>query len=248
MFRPARMRRTFEDVIEQIAEAIHAGDLQSGDRLPSERTLATVMQISRPTLREAIRVLSEAGIVDVKPGPGGGMFVCSDHVPAEVLHKGVEFRISEFANLLEARRLLEPRVAQLAALRATESDFQAMQKTIDLEREVPNHERFVQLDIRFHVAIARATQNETVLGLMRTLLRRLEIAMHYALRSPDDRDEAIELHVRTLKAIMSGDPEAVAIAMDEHLSFLEKRWEEETGRARLRKIPDFLLPLGESVP
>ena len=254
MFRPARVRRTFEDVIDQIVEAIHAGDLQSGDRLPSERVLATVMGISRPTLREAIRTLSESGIVEVKPGPGGGMFVRSDHVPAEVLHKGVEFRMSEVANVLEARRVLEPRVAQLAALRATERDFEAMQKSIEaMQRVVDSHresqnfdERVVQLDIRFHIAMARATQNETVLGLMRTLLRKLEIGMHYSLRQPGDREEAVSLHVQTLKALMSGDPEAVAVTMDEHLSFLEKRWEEETGRARLRTIPDFLLPLTSS--
>src|SRR5262245_31295117 len=125
MFRPAQTRRTFEDAVEQIAEAIHAGDLQVGDRLPSERTIASQMQISRPTLREAIRVLTKAGIVEVKPGPGGGMFVRSEDIPTDVLHKGVEIRISEVANVLEARRLFEPRVAQLAALRVTEADFEA---------------------------------------------------------------------------------------------------------------------------
>jgi GntR family transcriptional regulator, transcriptional repressor for pyruvate dehydrogenase complex len=248
LFRPAQTRRSFEDAIEQIAEAIQAGDLQVGDRLPSERSLASQMEISRPTLREAIRVLSEAGIVDVKPGPGGGMFILSDHVPLDVLSNDVAFRISEVAEVLEARRLIEPRVAQLAALRATEADFEAMERTIELQRVRPiADERFVQLDIRFHTAIARATQNETVVGLMRALLRRLELARQSAMRSAGDLDEAVDIHVRTLAAIMSGDPEAVEVAMDEHLSFLETRWQEETGRARLRKIPAFLLPLGESV-
>lgn len=247
MFKPATTRRTFEDAIEQIAEAIQAGDLQLGDRLPSERSLASQMQISRPTLREAIRVLSEASIVEVKPGPGGGMFIRSDHIPADVLHKRVQFRISEVSNVLEARRLLEPRVAQLAALRATEADFEAMQKTIDLQREQRNdYERFLQLDIRFHIAIARATGNETVVGLMRTLLRRLEIARQRALATGYAPEEAIDIHVRTLRAIMSREPEAVETAMDEHLRFLETRWQEETGRAALRSIPSFLLPVETS--
>jgi GntR family transcriptional regulator, transcriptional repressor for pyruvate dehydrogenase complex len=206
------------------------------------------MRISRPTLREAIRVLSESGIVEVKPGAGGGMFVRADYVPAEILHKNAEFRISEVANVLEARRLLEPRVAQLAALRATEADFEAMHRSIELQRELlDDHKRFLVLDIRFHMTIARATQNDTIVGLMRTLLRRLEIARQQAFRSAGDPEEAIEIHVRTLKAIMSGDPDAVDVAMDEHLSFLETRWQEETGRARLRKVPSFLLPVSNAV-
>lgn len=230
--------------MEQIAEAIQAGDLQPGERLPSERTLARQMRISRPTLREAIRLLSDSGVVEVKPGPGGGMYVLSDHIPSGLLFKDVEFRISEVASVLEARRLLEPRVAQLAALRATESDFEAMQRTIDLQRkQMADPERFLQLDLRFHTTIARATQNETVVELMRLLLRRLEVARQRALRTHDDPEEAIDIHVRTLKAIMSADPQAVEVAMDEHLSFLETRWQEETGRARLRTIPEFLIPL-----
>jgi GntR family transcriptional repressor for pyruvate dehydrogenase complex len=121
------------------------------------------------------------------------------------------------------------------------------QQTIDFQRVRPiTGERFVQLDIRFHLAIARATKNGAVVGLMRSLLGGLWIVRQTAMRTLGDYDEAIDIHVRTLKAIMSGDPEVVEVAMDEHLSFLEKHWEEETGRARLRKTPDFLLSSADS--
>lgn len=232
--------------MEQIAEAIRAGDLHAGDRLPSERTLAAQMGISRPTLREAIRVLADSGIVEVKPGPGGGMFVRSDLVPAALIEQRSELRISEISGVLEARRLFEPRVAQLAALYASEDDFDAMRRTIDLQRGCPDdRERFIQLDHRFHLGMARATQNATVVSLMRSLLRRLEIARDMAIRGPHEPESAIAIHERTLQAIMSGDPEAIEAAMDEHLSFLERIWEKESGRARLRKIPEFLLPRAE---
>lgn len=244
IFRPAAVRRTVEDVIEQVAEALQAGDLVVGDRLPSERTLASQMRISRPSVREAVRRLSEAGVVDVKPGPAGGMFIQSDHVPADLLGHPVELSRTEVSNILEARRMLEPRVAQLAALRATDADFEAMDKTIELQREKGiSLERFIQLDIRFHVAIARATQNETVVGLMRSLLRRLEIARRHAKLDRRPPSDAVDVHVRTMQAIMSGDPDAVEQVMDEHLGYLEKRWQSETGRARVRRVPDFLLPL-----
>jgi hypothetical protein len=63
-----------------------------------------------------------------------------------------------------------------------------------------------------------------------------------ALRADHEPEWAIQIHERTLQAIMSRDPDQIEAAMDEHLTFLERIWEEESGRARLRKIPDFLLP------
>src|SRR5262245_38580418 len=250
LFRPARSRRTFEDATEQIVEAIKAGDLQVGDRLPSERTLSTQMQISRPTLRQAIRLLSDAGIVEVRPGPGGGMIVRSDHVPPDLTDSSghVDFRISQVASVLEARRLIEPNVAQLAASRATDADLEAMQQIIELQRQTLHEEgRFLELDLRFHLAMARATHNETVVSLMRPLLRQLEIARRRMLQAEGDAARTLDIHERTLAAIISGDPVAIERIMDEHLGWLEERWQQETGRLRLRRTPDFLLPFSERV-
>jgi DNA-binding FadR family transcriptional regulator len=239
-------RRTFEEAVTQIAEAVRAGDLRVGDRLPPERTLSAQMAISRPTLREAIKVLADAGIVEVKPGSGGGMFVRSDVIPARLLERRSQVRVSEVSEVLEARRLLEPRVAQLAGLYATEEDFAVMRRTIDDQREAADdRERFLHLDLRFHLAIARATRNSTVVALMRVLLRQLEIARDMALRAPHDSEWAIAIHERTLAAIMSGDHDEIEAAMDEHMTYLERIWEDESGRARLRKIPDFLLSPAE---
>jgi GntR family transcriptional repressor for pyruvate dehydrogenase complex len=242
VFKPVKTRRIFEEAVAQIVEAISVGDLGVGGRLPSERTLAAQMEISRPTLREAIRVLSDAGIIEVKAGSGGGMFVRSDAIPSSLLERRSQLRVSEVSDVLEARRLLEPRVVQLAALYGTEEDFEVMRKTIEDQRQAArNRKRFLDLDIRFHLAIARATRNATVVSLMRLLLRQLEIARDMAIRAPHDSEWAIGIHERTLAAIMSGDHDAIEAAMDEHMSYLERIWEEESGRARLRKIPDFLL-------
>jgi DNA-binding FadR family transcriptional regulator len=65
IFKPVGTRRTFEEAVEQIADSIMVGDLHVGDRLPTERALAAQMQISRPTLREAIRLLADAGVLEV---------------------------------------------------------------------------------------------------------------------------------------------------------------------------------------
>lgn len=252
-FAPVQTRKTFEEAIEQIAERIKLGELRPGDRLPSERIVAQQMQISRPTLREAIKVLAQAGVVSVKPGPGGGMFVSRDVVPRELLRSSSELRLGEVAGVLEARRLFEPRVAQLAAAYATEEDFDAMAETIgrqasllvDGRMPLRNEDRFLALDVQFHLAIARATRNTTIIKLMRTLLRELEIARDMALHQPLAPPWSVDIHVRTLDAIRSRDLELIDEVMDEHLSELEQTWERETGRALTRPIPAFLRPVAE---
>jgi DNA-binding FadR family transcriptional regulator len=251
-FGPVSTRRTFEEAVQQIAEKVRAGDLHVGDRLPSERELAALMRISRPTLREAVKVLSETGVLEVRRGQSGGIFVASELVPRELLHTRSEVRVSEVAGVLEARRLLEPRVAQLAAVHAGDEDFGAMRQTIERQRELSAQEDFLshedlflQLDLKFHLAMARATRNSTVVALMRSLFNRLEIARDMAAHAPLVPDWTIEIHERTLAAVRSADFPVIDRVMDEHLSQLERIWERETGRGLVRPLPDFLQPVAD---
>ncbi len=248
MFTKIKTRRSFEEAVDQVAHAILAGDLTVGDKLPSERDLAALMQISRPTVREALKLLVDSGVVEARPGKQGGTFVASDVVPRNLLRERSGLRIAEVAGVLETRRLFEPRVAQLAALRGTDEDFEALRETIEQQRQAgDDRELALQLDLRFHLRIARATQNATLVEMMRYLLGQLEIARDMALRDEFEPGQAIAIHERTLAAILSGDPEQVDVAMDEHMSFLERIWERESGRSRLRRVPDFLLPYAERV-
>ena len=251
-FEPVATRRTFEEAVEQIAEKVKSGDLAVGQRLPSERELAAQMRISRPTLREAIKTLVEAGVLEVRRGQSGGIFVAAELVPRELLRSRQEILFGEISGVLEARRLLEPRVAQLAAVHAGEEDFAAMQATIDRQRELAatgdflrHEDLFLQLDLKFHLAMARATRNSTVVQLMRHLFKRLEIARDMAVHAPLVPDWVIDIHERTLAAIRAADFEQIDEVMDEHLAQLEQIWERETGRGLVRPLPDFLQPVAE---
>jgi DNA-binding FadR family transcriptional regulator len=251
-FVPIGPRRAFEGAVEQIAERIRHGELVEGDRLPSERDLAQAMRISRPTLREAVRVLADSGVLTVRPGAGGGITVASGYVPLDLLKAKSDLRLGEVGGVLEARRMLEPRVAQLAALNGRDVDFQRMQATIDahkallaegdvLERE----DRFLQLDTQFHLHMAHATGNSTVVSLMRTLFRRLEIGRDLAVRQKPIPEWVIDVHERTLAAIRSGDYPRIDAVMDEHLAGMERAWEREADRALVRDVPDFLRPVAD---
>jgi GntR family transcriptional regulator, transcriptional repressor for pyruvate dehydrogenase complex len=253
MFIPVGPKRTFEGVVAQIAEQIRMGTLGEGERLPAERELAAALQVSRATLRDAVRVLADAGVVTVKSGSAGGIFVASGYVPYELLQSKTEMRLGEVAGVLEARRLFEPRVAQLAASKAREADLLLMQETIDAQKAVvasgdfdENVDRFLQYGAQFHARMASATGNATIVAAMRLLLRELEAARSMTIReTPLVPDFTIQIHEETLAAIRSADQERVDRVMDEHLGSMERAWERQTGRRLVRPIPDFLRPVAE---
>jgi GntR family transcriptional repressor for pyruvate dehydrogenase complex len=253
-FVPVGPRRTFEGAVTQIAERVRLGELSEGDRLPAERDLAAAMQISRATLREAVGVLSNAGILTVRPGSAGGIFVASDYVPFELLRSRSELRLGEVSGVLVARRLIEPRVAQLASMNAREEDFTKLQALTDAQKALyeggnvlENEDRFLQLGTQFHLRIARATGNATIVSLMRMLLKQLDIARDMSIHQPLMAARSIDLHEKTLAAIRGADQEHIEFVMDEHLSAMEQNWERETGRVLVRTVPDFLRPVAERV-
>jgi DNA-binding FadR family transcriptional regulator len=205
------------------------------------------MRISRPTLREAVKTLVEAGVLEVRRGQSGGIFVASELVPRELLRSRYEIRVGEVSGVLEARRLIEPRVAMLAAARGHDEDFAAMQRTIDRQLALlddggvlAHEDRFLELERQFHLTMARATGNPRLAGIMRSLIRDLEIARDMVMHVPLVADWTIDIHERTLGAIKAGDLERIEAVMGEHLGRMEETWESETGRRLVRPSPTFL--------
>jgi len=235
-------RATHHDVVAQLAGAIQLGSLRFGDRLPSERTLAQQFGVSRATVRKASQVLADAAVLEIRSGRGSnsGIYVRSDVVPAGLAASGEELPIEEIAGVLEARRLFEPRVAQLAGFLATPEDLGELDRIIDAQRQVADDTMQVRgLDASFHLAIARATHNVTLIGLMQTLQQRLKLARH-PLPLSEEAQVTIEMHERTAGAIATRDPDLIETTMLEHLAILEEAWRRQTGREIIRRAPDFL--------
>jgi GntR family transcriptional repressor for pyruvate dehydrogenase complex len=229
MFTPVRSRRSFEEALDQIVEAIVTGTLKVGERLPTEREMAAAMGISRPTLREALKILGEAGIIAVQRR-SGGTFVRSDEIPTELLAERRSVVLDEVASVLEARRIVETNIALIAGRVATQEELDALAKTIELQRQhASDHDRMLQIDKRFHLQLARASHNPMLLDLLRTILRRSAVARDMTPRAPGDAELETAIHERTLAAVASRDPELIEQAMDEHMSYLENIWAEEIG-------------------
>ncbi len=233
-FTPIESRQLFEEALTQIADAVWLGDLAIGDRLPSERVMAAQMNISRPTLREAIRALSECGLLEVRPGAGA--YVRGHQLPAGLVEERARVRISEVAQVLEARRALEPQIAQLAAIETRPADLTAMERAMDRQaRAGDDRDRFLRYEIAFHLSLARAAQNPVLEPLMKRILAKVESAMDMVLLD-HDVERTIDMHARTIEAIRGGDPQEIDVVMDEHLAMTEAVWEAATQGARPRLL------------
>lgn len=244
-FSPIETGSAVDAVVDQIVDQIRSGKLQEDALLPGERQLASAFGVSRRTVRSAIEALQNAGVVNVSPGPAGGIRVASVWIPDSLGRERGATTPGEVFKVLEARRVIEPRVAQLAALRSTDEDIAVMQNTIDLQRN--NREdrwKVNEGNTIFHRQLWRAAANPELELAMRSIYQRLSGVFFEALvrdDTSDAPDTAIVLHEETLQAIASGNAEATAEVMDRHLAYLERRCEDAFGRARIPDLPDFLL-------
>lgn len=248
VFPSVQLVRPAEVVAHRIAEAIRAGDVKVGERLPSEYNLSAQLQVSRPTLREALKLLSAAGVLEVRPGSSGGIFVIGQSVPAKLGGQPLpEMPMEDLAVVMEARRLIEPQVARMAAAFGTPADFQAMREAVQLSEEAarPFRRRRITPEglqlmtlasTRFNIAMARATQNAMMVQIMELLLRRTEPVRLRALADLDDVTLSTRTLADSLEAIESGDPESIERATFDRIGLLEASWERATGK-RLRRRP-----------
>jgi GntR family transcriptional regulator, transcriptional repressor for pyruvate dehydrogenase complex len=240
LFSPVEVPRTVDAVIDQIADLIRVGKVPQGQMLPGERQLAAALGVSRRTLRDALEILGDAGVLSVVAGPGGGTRVASVWVP-DLTDPQSPLETEHVFMILEARRALEPRVAQLAALRGTEEDFAAMRETLALQRATPvESQQYWLSNARFHRQMWRASGNRELELAMRSIYRKLQAVVSVV----DDEPISVrlDLHDATLAAIMRGDPDEIEDVMDDHFAHLERLCEITYGRARIRRVPAFLIP------
>jgi GntR family transcriptional regulator, transcriptional repressor for pyruvate dehydrogenase complex len=241
LFVPVTTRAAFEAVARQIADLIDKGQLKEGDALPGERVLAEAMEVSRPTIRLAVGNLVKDGVLAVKPGPGGGSVVRSRWLPEIGAASDVQLEVEEIFELLEARRVIEPRVALLAATRGTSAEYEAMRQALDLQAShLEDRSKAFQAERHFHRLLWQAARNRQLETALVRLFREMSTAFDMAMRTAPDKAKAVAINRETLDAVVSGDLEAVAVAMDRHMTYLERIVEEALGRKRIRQEPPLL--------
>ncbi len=161
---PVQNGRLYEKIVEQIESRIVSGDLETGDQLPPERELAEQFEVSRTAVREAIKALSEKGLVEIRTGRGTFVTKATPGVMRQSLGLLMKFGTTDgYANLVEIREIMEPEIAALAATRMTAEYISTMQEACEvMERSYDNPALFIEADLDFHLALAEATQNPLI--------------------------------------------------------------------------------------
>jgi DNA-binding FadR family transcriptional regulator len=166
MFQTAKPTKVFQEVVSQIEEAILAGRIETGQTLPSERELKEMFQISRGTLREALRVLEQKGLIEIRLGVGGGSVVRAVDAGRVSESLGLLIRSQKVSldHLAEFREGIEGSIAAQAAERRSAFDIQKLKDLIDAARgclEFGRRQRdeFLELDKQIHMSIAAITRN-----------------------------------------------------------------------------------------
>jgi DNA-binding FadR family transcriptional regulator len=176
MFKAAKQNRIFQDVVEQIQETIISGRLKPGEMLPSERDLKEMLQVSRGTLREALRVLEQKGLIEIKLGVGGGAVVqdVSYDQINESLALLIRYQKVSLQHLSEFRVGIEGRVAALAAARAMPADLIRLKSLLEQARQFAekgsnSQKEFVGMDKKIHLALAEISGNPVYISLHHTV-------------------------------------------------------------------------------
>jgi GntR family transcriptional repressor for pyruvate dehydrogenase complex len=249
---PVRTSRTFEAAIENLLEGIERSRLRLDDRLPTEEHLAGQLGISKPTLRQALRVLERSGLLRVRAGKGGGIFMASEVIPVDAISHNVAVEAEDAVDVLRGRRVLEGAVTVLATRAATEEDYAGIERTNDLlRRNIGDRPRVMGANAMFHRAVIRASHNRTLQGAMRNFETELAPIRDSYQGGRGNDEETLAIHERQVEAMRRGDLKELAAVLDEHFRMLEvefaralhRKWESVFG-----EVAEQTLRLGASPP
>lgn len=210
-----------QKIIAQVTDTIVRGELRPGDRMPTERDLAETFGVSRTVIRDAIKILSGRGVLDVKHGVG--IFVSGSHDATDngiIIFEPNELNIRD---AFETRQALEPKAAGWAAERADEAHIDRLRDILDdAWRHKDDMSVLSERDSQFHVAIAEASQNLVLLKVMWTLLGVLKETRRTSLKIPNRAIKSLDEHAAIVDAIAARDPDRAQECMKEHLSKVKR--------------------------
>lgn len=217
-FRPVAHRRLTEVIASQIEQLILDRELVPGDMLPAERGLAAQFGVSRNILREAIGMLVQKGLVEVRPGSGTYIERPTIDFLSDTLAFIVRYDMPALLEVVEARRSLEVEIVGLAAERATKDDRRHIQKILaEMEAAKAIPQVYVEADIAFHEALATAAKNRVLQLLLVSTRKALRKNISALQHNATVVDEAMKSHRRIFEAVQQQDPDKARQAMREHL-------------------------------
>lgn len=225
---PAPGSRT-DRVIDSVKDMIARGELRAGDRLPVEKDLAQRLGVSRGPLREGVRALASLGVLETRQGDGTYVTELDPYMLLRPLAFYADLQeTAQAAHLLAVRRVLETEAAGLAASRLDAEGLDELDAILDAVDLVVNRgsvdpEEFIDADAAFHRAIADASENPALAGMVTALVTRtLRGRLWRAITERDSVKTAHMEHRAVLEALRAHDPERARIRMAAHLLGVEE--------------------------
>ncbi|WP_029050137.1 FadR/GntR family transcriptional regulator [Cupriavidus sp. amp6] len=241
IFKRVRTRRAFEAVSDQIRQQLATGDLRPGDRLPGELQLAEQFNVSRSAVREALRSLEAASVVEARTGINGGFFIRSGGTTTgltQTVQDLVSLGQVSIANVTEARVELMAVALRLACERATEEELDAIEADVNYHTELFRHgggSRNSKSVIEFYRLIAQATHNAVIVLMVDALSEIIRKLL--AQIAPEPRRDIMQVRRKVMANLRQRDAEGACQAMTTHLRHVSDYLESESKKpARKRKI------------
>jgi GntR family transcriptional repressor for pyruvate dehydrogenase complex len=229
---PIRPKKISEEIVNQIKQLISRGELKPGDRIPSERELATMLGVSRPSVREAIMVLEAMGFLDSRQGGGTFVKALTENTIMDPLAKLVEKRDPELLRALaEVRMGLESWSAYLAAQRADAKDIAELRRLYAImEKQAAKGGWNPEVDAEFHYAITEASHNSLQMHVLDTIHSLFHTTIQVALMEFYQQQGHIQRllthHREIMEAIAAHDPDLARQKMLVHLAMVEEKMAE----------------------
>jgi DNA-binding FadR family transcriptional regulator len=221
MFKAVSLSRVSQVIVEQVKELIRQGRLRPGDRLPSERHLCERFEVSRVTVREALRVLEAGGLVAIRVGARGGAFVTSP--TSEQVGEGLADLLNlsplTAANVTEARLVFELGIVPLVVDRATDEDIAALRDMVGTHRAALEHNEYtMSMSADFHVRVAGCTHNSAIEMLVQSFHGPMLMSLREAkIAAPLMGHRGTEEHSEFIDAIADRDTDRAMTIMRRHL-------------------------------
>ena len=218
-----------EDIVAQLLSMIREKKLHPGDKLPPERDLAVMMDVSRPSLREALRTLSVMGVINLRHG--SGIYVTALEPAKLVAHLDFVFSLddSTYVQLFETRKALEPPICALAAQRITEEEIAQLEECLSRSRMgLIDYEAYLQADLDLHEIIVQAARNPLLQRFMSSLRSLGKASRKRTAALPGVVEQTIQDHESIIQALRLHQSEAAHQAMLVHLEHVEQHLKQDT--------------------
>ncbi|PRY66938.1 GntR family transcriptional regulator [Glaciihabitans tibetensis] len=205
-------------VAKRLLDYLTSGTIEPGTRLPAERQLASSLGIGRSAVREALAALEILGIVDVRPGSGTYLRGSASELLPETLNWGLMLGAPRTKELIAVRSQLEIFAARLAAELMTDAQLHQLGNHIDAMRSnLGDRTRFIEADLKFHLLIAQAADNQVLFDLLQSIRSLLRVWVERGLAREEEAQLALDEHSRVYEALLTRDPNAVEAAMSAHM-------------------------------